>query len=82
MFRIESFLKRENIKYKMVNDLARKKKPKTVVAGKVSPNLHKVVRSYVRSGACLNQSELVRIALTDYLKRKAPETFDEIMNLR
>ncbi len=49
---------------------------------RISWPLYKVVQAYLERGACLNESDLLRTALSKYLKKEVPELYKEIMELR
>jgi metal-responsive CopG/Arc/MetJ family transcriptional regulator len=49
---------------------------------RISDNLYRVVQTYLERDACINESDLIRKALADYLERKIPEMYKEIMGLR
>lgn len=49
---------------------------------RVSYSFYEVVKAYLAKNACINESDLIRRALADYLERKIPETYKEIMELR
>lgn len=56
---------------------------KTKMLGtRVSHSFYEVVKAYLAKNACINESDLIRRALADYLERKIPETYREIMELR
>lgn len=57
------------------------KKTKTI-AFRVTEPLHKVMSTYLDRNARLNESDLMRTALSDYLKKEIPSLYREIMNLR
>lgn len=60
---------------------AMSKKTKTI-AFRVTEPLHKVMSTYLDRNARLNESDLMRTALSDYLKKEIPSLYREIMNLR
>lgn len=49
---------------------------------RVSEPFYRVVQAYLEKNACINESDLMRKALADYLERKIPEMYREIMGLR
>ena len=58
-------------------------KKKTVHLGtRVSQSFYQVVQAYLEKDSCINESDLMRKALSDYLERKIPKTYREIMGLR
>jgi len=58
-------------------------KEKTIMLGtRVSPPFYKVIEVYLKRSACLNVSDLIREALSEYMKREIPELYREIMGLR
>lgn len=56
-------------------------KTKTVAFRMTKP-LHKVMQAYLERNARLNESDLMRTALSDYLKKEIPILYREIMDLR
>ena len=60
---------------------AQTKKTK-MLATRVSPSFYQVVQAYLEKNACINESDLIRRALAEYLENKIPETYREIMELR
>lgn len=56
---------------------------KTKMLGtRISQPLYRVVTEYLSRNARLNESDLLRTALNEYLKREIPSLYREIMNLR
>lgn len=56
---------------------------KTKMLGtRISKPLYKVVQVYLKKNACINESDLLRRALSEYLKREIPSLYREIMDLR
>jgi len=58
-------------------------KRKTVHLGtRISEPFYKVVRVYLERNSCINESDLIRKALSQYLKNEIPDLYREIMDLR
>ena len=49
---------------------------------RVSYPFYKVVTEYLARSDCLNESDLIRRALSEYMKREVPELYREIMGLK
>ena len=62
--------------------MSKKTKKTKMLAVRVSLPFYEVVQVYLERSACINESDLIRKALADYLERKIPETYKEIMGLR
>ncbi len=59
------------------------KKEKTKHLGtRVSHQFYEVIKAYLAKSDCLNESDLIRRALSEYIKREAPELYREIMDLK
>ena len=56
-------------------------KTKTI-AFRVTEPMHRVVQAYLERNARLNESDLCRTALSEYLKNEIPILYREIMDLR
>jgi len=58
-------------------------KRKTIMVGtRVTEPFYKVMQAYLEKNSCINESDLTRKALSEYLEKKIPETYREIMDLR
>jgi len=53
-----------------------------MLATRVSLPFYKVVREYLARNACINESDLIRKALSEYLRHEIPDLYREIMDLR
>ena len=42
--------------------------------------MYKIVRRYLELGSCINESDLLRKALSYYLKSEAPRLYEEMLN--
>jgi len=62
--------------------MAAQAKKTKMLATRVSHPFYKVVKAYLAKNACINESDLIRRALAEYLENKIPETYKEIMGLR
>lgn len=58
-------------------------KRKTVSIGtRVSEPFYRVIQVYLERNACINESDLLRKALSHYLKNEIPDLYRETMKLR
>ena len=56
---------------------------KTITLGtRVSEPFYKVIKAYLARSDCINESDLIRRALSEYIKREVPELYREIMGLK
>lgn len=56
---------------------------KTIHLGtRVSEPFYKVIKVYLERNSCINESDLIRKALSQYLKNEIPELYQETMALR
>jgi len=49
---------------------------------RVTEPMYRVIQAYLERNAQLNESGLMRTALSEYLKREIPSLYREIMDLR
>ena len=49
---------------------------------RISKPLYRVVQVYLKRNSCINESDLLRKALSLYLKNEIPDLYRETMGLR
>lgn len=66
----------------MTKNMGEQTKKTKMLGTRVSHSFYEVVKAYLAKDACINESDLIRRALAEYLENKIPETYREIMGLR